>query len=153
VLGYNDEIGYFAIRLVVSKSRCLKGSSTPAYKGAWRGHHDGTGADTIWSPRLSPICVLQDNPPWACLWIRHKLLRPVPAMGFPATGPPGRQSAIPPPWATLACWFRTPWAIYLFAISLTNITSMMGFSFVLTNYVFQNRPCVCYCCRNHMPAV
>jgi hypothetical protein len=34
---------------------CLEGSSTPAYKGAWRGHHGGSGADTIWSPRLSPI--------------------------------------------------------------------------------------------------
>jgi hypothetical protein len=24
----------------------LKGSSTQAYKGAWRGHHGGSGADT-----------------------------------------------------------------------------------------------------------
>jgi hypothetical protein len=24
----------------------LKGSSTPAYKGPWRGHHDGSGTDT-----------------------------------------------------------------------------------------------------------
>jgi hypothetical protein len=32
----------------------------PAYKGVWHGHHGGTGADTIWSPRLSPIqrCIL-----------------------------------------------------------------------------------------------
>jgi hypothetical protein len=36
---------------------CLKGSSTPAYKGAWRGQHDGSGADTTWSPRLSPMRV------------------------------------------------------------------------------------------------
>jgi hypothetical protein len=119
VLGYNDEVGCFAMRLAVSKSRCLKGSSTPAYKGAWRRHHDGTGADTIWSPRLSPICVLQGNPPWVCLQIRHKLLRPVSAMGFPATGPLGRQSAIPPPWATLACWFRTTSLVYPFGISPT----------------------------------
>jgi hypothetical protein len=41
---------------------CLKGFSTPAYKGAWRGLHDGTRADTTWSPRLSPMCVLQGNP-------------------------------------------------------------------------------------------
>jgi hypothetical protein len=26
-----------------------------AYKGARRGHHGGTEADTIWSPRLNPI--------------------------------------------------------------------------------------------------
>jgi hypothetical protein len=62
----------------------------PAYKGAWRGHHDGNGADTIWSPRLSPIqCrVLQGNPPWACLQIRHKLLRPVPLWAFQQLGRP-----------------------------------------------------------------
>jgi hypothetical protein len=119
VLGYNDEVGCFAMRLAVSQSRCLKGSSTLAYKGAWHGHHDGTRADTIWSHRLSPIRVLQGNPPWACLRIRHKLLHPVSAMGFPATGPPGRQSAIPPQWATLACWFRTTSLVYLFGISPT----------------------------------
>jgi hypothetical protein len=103
----------------MSKTICLEGFSTLAYKGTWRGHHGGSGADTIWSPRLSPIQyrVLQGNPPWACLWIRHKLLRPVPAMSFPVTGPPGRQSAIPPPWATLACWFRTTLLVYLFGIS------------------------------------
>jgi hypothetical protein len=101
---------------------CLKGSSTPAYKGVWRGHHDGTGADTIWRPRLSPMHVLQGNPPWACLRIRHKLLRPVSAMGFPATGPPCRQSAIPPPWATLARWFRTTLLVYPFGISPTPAT-------------------------------
>jgi hypothetical protein len=49
-----------------------------AYKGAWRGLHDGTRADTTWSPRLSHMRVLQGNLPWACLWIRHKRLRPVP---------------------------------------------------------------------------
>jgi hypothetical protein len=69
-------------------SLCLKGSSTPAYKGAWRGHHDGTGADTLWSPRLSPMRILQGNPPWACLRIRHELLRPVSAMGFQQLGRP-----------------------------------------------------------------
>jgi hypothetical protein len=119
VLSYNDEVGCLAMRLDVSKCRCLKGSSTPAYKGAWHGHHDGTGVDTIWSPRLSPTRVLQGNPPWACLRIRHKLPRPVSAMGFPATGPPGRQSVIPPPWATLACWFRTTSLVYPFGISPT----------------------------------
>jgi hypothetical protein len=36
-----------------------------AYKGAWRGLHVGTGADTTWSPRLSPLRVLQGNLPWA----------------------------------------------------------------------------------------
>jgi hypothetical protein len=40
-------------------------------------------------------------------------------MGFPAIGPPGRQSAIPTPWATLACWFRTTSLVYLFSISPT----------------------------------
>jgi hypothetical protein len=63
-------------------SLCLKGSSTPAYKGAWRGHHDGTEVNTILSPRLSPMHVLQGNPPWACHRIRHELLRLVSAMGF-----------------------------------------------------------------------
>jgi hypothetical protein len=58
----------------------------PVYKGAWRGHHDGTSADKIRSPRLSPIRELQGNPPWACLRIRHKLLRPVSAMGFQQLG-------------------------------------------------------------------
>jgi hypothetical protein len=107
------------MQLAVCLSLCLKGFSTPTYKGAWRGHHGGTGADTIWSPTLSLIqCrVLQGNPPWACLRIRHKLLRPVPAMGFPVPGPPSRQSAIPPPWATLACWFKTTSLVYLFGIS------------------------------------
>ena len=32
----------------------------------------------------------------------------------------------------------------------TNITYMMDFCFELTNYVFQNRLCVCCCCRNRM---
>jgi hypothetical protein len=72
----------------MSKSWCLEGSSTPAYKGAWHGHHGGTGADTIWSPRLSPIqCrVLQSNLPWAYLWIYHKLLCPVPPWAFQQLG-------------------------------------------------------------------
>jgi hypothetical protein len=125
---YGNKCSVTMMRLAVSlcdwpylRLGALKGFSTPVYKGAWHGHHDGTGADTIWSPRLSPIqCrVLQGNPPWACLRIRHKLLRPVSAMGFPATGPPSRQSAIPPPWATLACWFRTTSLVYLFGISPT----------------------------------
>jgi hypothetical protein len=38
-------------------------------------------------------------------------------MGFPAIGPPGRQSDIPPSWATLACWFRTTSLVYPFGIS------------------------------------
>jgi hypothetical protein len=113
------------MRLAVSKSQYLKGSTTPAYKGAWRGHHDGTRADTIWSPRLSPIRLLQGNPLWACLRIRHKLLRPESTMGFPATGPPGRQSAIPPSWATQACWFRTTSLVYPFGISPTSFTPRM----------------------------
>jgi hypothetical protein len=102
----------------MSKS-CLEGSSTPAYKGTWHGHHGGTGANIIWSPRLSPIQwrVLQGNPPWAYLRIHHKLLRPVPPWG--STGSPGRLSAIPPPWATLACWFRTTTLVYIFGISPT----------------------------------
>jgi hypothetical protein len=77
---YNDGVGRYAIcyiLAILAISSCLKGSSTPAYKGAWRGHHGGSGADTIWNPRLSPMRVLQGNLPWACLRIRHKLLRPV----------------------------------------------------------------------------
>jgi hypothetical protein len=74
----------------MSKTICLKGFSMPAYKGAWHGHHDGTGVDTIWSPVLSPIkCrVLQGNPPWACLQIRHKLPRPVLPWAFQQLGCP-----------------------------------------------------------------
>jgi hypothetical protein len=74
----------FCYAIAVSKSPCLEGSSTPAYKGTWRGHHGGIGVDTIWSPRLSHIqcCVLQGNLPWAYLRIRHKLLRPVPPWAF-----------------------------------------------------------------------
>jgi hypothetical protein len=59
-----------------------------AYKGAWCGHHGGTRADTIWSPRLSPIRVLQGNLPWACPWIRHKLPASYTAMGFQQLGRP-----------------------------------------------------------------
>jgi hypothetical protein len=89
------------MRLAVSKIRCLEGSSTPAYKGTWHGRHDGTGADTIWSPRLSPMRVLQGNPPWACLQIRHELLHPVSTMGFQQLGRPvGNPPYHPdgPPW-------------------------------------------------------
>jgi hypothetical protein len=46
VLGYNDEVGCFAKRLAVRLCSCLKGFSTPAYKGTWRGHHDGTEAES-----------------------------------------------------------------------------------------------------------
>jgi hypothetical protein len=86
----------------------------PAYKGAWRGHHDGTRADTIWSPRLSPMRVLQGNPPWACLRIRHELLRPVSAMGFQQLGcPVGNPPYHPdgPPW--LAGLGLRHWYTYL----------------------------------------
>jgi hypothetical protein len=97
VLGYNDEIGCFAMRLAV----CLNCASTPAYKGAWRGLHDGTGADTTWSPRLSPMRALQGNPLWACLRIRHELLRPVPPWFLQQLGRPvGNLPYHPdgPPW-------------------------------------------------------
>jgi hypothetical protein len=48
---------------------CLKGSSTPAYKGALHGYHGGSGMDTTWSPRLTPrLCLVhQVNPPCVCL--------------------------------------------------------------------------------------
>jgi hypothetical protein len=73
----------------------------PAYKGAWRWLHDGTGADTNWSPRLSPMHALQGNPPWACLRIRHELLRPIPPwflqqLGRPVGNPPYHPDG--PPW-------------------------------------------------------
>jgi hypothetical protein len=45
--------------------------------------------------------VLQGNPPWACLRIRHELLRPVSAMGFQQLGRPvGNPPYHPdgPPW-------------------------------------------------------
>jgi hypothetical protein len=45
--------------------------------------------------------VLQGNPPWACLWIRHELLRLVSAMGFQQLGRPvGNPPYHPdgPPW-------------------------------------------------------
>jgi hypothetical protein len=105
------------MRLAVSKSRWLKGSSTPAYKGAWRGHNNGIRADTIWSPRLSPMRVLQGNPPWACLRIRHELLRPVSAMGFQQLGRPvGNPPYHPdgPPWHAglgLRRWYIPLWYI------------------------------------------
>jgi hypothetical protein len=84
----------------MSKS-CLEGFSTPAYKGAWHGLHDGTGVDTIWSPRLSPMRVLQGNPPWACLRIRRELLRLIPPWSFQQLGRPvGNLPYHPdgPPW-------------------------------------------------------
>jgi hypothetical protein len=93
---------------------CLKGFSTPAYKGAWHGLHDGTGADTTWSPRLSPIRVLQGNPPWACLWICHKLLRPIPPWSLQQLGRPvGNPLYHPdgPPW--LAGLGLRRWYTYL----------------------------------------
>jgi hypothetical protein len=65
VLGYNDEVGYFAMRLAVCLSSSPRAAPRMAYKGAWRGLHVGTGADTTWSPRLSPMRVLQGHPPWA----------------------------------------------------------------------------------------
>jgi hypothetical protein len=45
--------------------------------------------------------VLQGNPPWACLRIRHELLRPVSAIGFQQLGSPvGNLPYHPdgPPW-------------------------------------------------------
>jgi hypothetical protein len=106
---------------------CVKGSSTPAYKGAWRWHHDGIGADTIWSPRLSPMHVLQGNPPWACLRIRHKLLCPISAMGFQQLGRPvGNPPYHPdgPPWLAvigLRRWY------YPFGISLICLQRIYNF--------------------------
>jgi hypothetical protein len=93
---------------------CLKGSSTPAYKGAWRALHDGTRADTTWSPRLSPMRVLQGNLPWACLRIRHELLRPIPPWSFQQLGrlvgnPPCHPDG--PPW--LAVLGLRRWYTYL----------------------------------------
>jgi hypothetical protein len=74
-------LAIFAMRLAVNLAIVFSTSRAAprrAYKGAWRGLHVGTGVDTTWSPRLSPMRVLQDNPPWAYLRIRHKRLRPVP---------------------------------------------------------------------------
>jgi hypothetical protein len=74
--GYNGCVGRYAIWYVLAIS-CFEGSSTPAYKGAWRGHHGGSGADTIWSPRLSPIqyLVLHGKSAIGTSWgICHKLL-------------------------------------------------------------------------------
>jgi hypothetical protein len=78
-----------------------RASPRRACKGAWRGLHGGTGADTTLSPRLSPMRVLQGNPPWAYLWIRHKRLRPVPPwslqqLGRPVGNPPYHPDR--PPW-------------------------------------------------------
>jgi hypothetical protein len=51
----------------MTRTSCCASRAAPrrAYKGAWRGLHVGTGADTTWSPRLSPTRVLQGNLPWA----------------------------------------------------------------------------------------
>jgi hypothetical protein len=86
----------------------------PAYKGAWRGLHDGTRADTTGSPRLSPMRVLQGNLPWACLRICHELLRPIPPwssqkLGRPVENPPYHPDG--PPW--LACLGLRRWYTYL----------------------------------------
>jgi hypothetical protein len=86
----------------------------PAYKGAWHGQHDGTGADTTWSPRLSPMRVLQGNPPWAYLRIHHALLRPIPPwslqqLGRPVGNPPYHPHG--PPW--LAGLGLRRWYTYL----------------------------------------
>jgi hypothetical protein len=56
-----------AVRYAIGRQIGLPLRAAPrrAYKGAWRGLHVGTGADTTWNPRLSPLCALQDNPPWA----------------------------------------------------------------------------------------
>jgi hypothetical protein len=35
-----------AMSSILMAKSCLKGSSTPAYKGAWRGHHGSSGAGT-----------------------------------------------------------------------------------------------------------
>jgi hypothetical protein len=93
---------------------CLKGFSTLAYNGAWRGLHDGTGADTTWSLRLSPMHALQGNPPWACLQIRHELLRTIPPwflqqLGRPVGNPPYHPDG--PPW--LAGLGLRRWYTYL----------------------------------------
>jgi hypothetical protein len=49
--------------------RSLRGSSKPSYKGAWLGHHNGSGAVTLWSPRLThELCLLQQlDPPYVSL--------------------------------------------------------------------------------------
>jgi hypothetical protein len=40
----------------------------------------------------------------------------------PTTRPPGWLSAIPPPWATLVCWYETTSLVYPFGISTTEAT-------------------------------
>jgi hypothetical protein len=85
-----------------------------AYKGAWRGLHDGTGADTTWSSRLSPMRVLQGNPPWAYLQICHELLHLVPPwfpqqLGHPISNLPYHPDG--PPW--LAGLGLRRWYTYL----------------------------------------
>jgi hypothetical protein len=117
---------------------CPRAAPRRAYKGAWRGLHVGTGADTTWSPRLSPLRVLQgnlpwaisepamghlqtrhgpvvNNPPWACLRIRHKCLRPVPPWQLQQLGRPVwriRHTTLDgPPW--LADLGLRRWYTYL----------------------------------------
>jgi hypothetical protein len=132
---------------------CPKGSPTPAYKGAWRGQHDGTGADTTWSPRLSSMRVLQGNPPWAYLRIRHELLRPIPPWSFQQLGcPVGNPPYNPdgPPWLAglgLRRWYTylvypqqfcyTSWRFYAF--SGTNLLTRChsASSLFSTIFVFQ----------------
>jgi hypothetical protein len=67
VLGYNDDVGCFAMRLAVRLVFVVasRAALRRAYKGAWRGLHVGTGADITRNPRLSPTRVLQGHPPWA----------------------------------------------------------------------------------------
>jgi hypothetical protein len=63
---------------------------------------------------------LSPNPPWACLWIRHKRLHPVPPWQLQQLGCPVGNPPYHPWWVTLACWFRTMSLVYLFGISLTS---------------------------------
>jgi hypothetical protein len=51
--------------MTLSLALASRAAPRRAYKGAWRGLHIGTRADTTWSPRLSPMHVLQGNMPWA----------------------------------------------------------------------------------------
>jgi hypothetical protein len=55
----------YAIGRMTLISLASRAAPRRAYKGAWRGLHVGTGVDTTWSPRLSPMRVRQGNPPWA----------------------------------------------------------------------------------------
>ena len=46
--------------------------------------------------------------------------------------------------------FAEPYRLCALGKAWENITYMMGSCLELTNYVFQNRLCVCSYCRNHM---